>query len=231
MTRKFYSAIVPLLAIAAFALVPTVAQAVPHWYKCEAKAGGEYHDPGCTEKTGGEFELRRLPFTSAKTRVSTWGVLTIHNEHIGDIQCYLEQGTGKIWNTTLTVSGKGESQIRSLGECESTTAPCTSGWAITSEGLPWPTELLAGPPIRVKVGTAATPIKIRYVCQSLAVYEVFYGELTPKWVNNSPSYMEFDTPGSGHLESTIVGTGPMTFTGKIYVSGTENGENILALNP
>ncbi len=46
MTRKVYSAIVPLLAMVAFAVMPVAAQAAPHWYICkhETAATHEYTD-------------------------------------------------------------------------------------------------------------------------------------------------------------------------------------------
>jgi len=240
MSKKLYGLLLPLLAVVAFASMAGAAQAAPHFYKCEhfAAKTHKWVDSACSVESGtnvGEYERSRLPFTGAKTRVKTFGVLTIHNEHIGEVKCFVDDH-GKVWNTLLAEPGFDEVQFFENYECESSTSPCTSGWVLTSEGLPWPTELLAGPPIRDKIGTAATPVKIKVVCTSLAVNEVFHGELTPKYVNGTQanggtSFVEFDTPGSGHLEPTVVATGPATVTGKDFIIGVENAEQILVINP
>jgi hypothetical protein len=226
MSKKLYAALLPLFAVAAFAVMPAVAQAAPHWYKCEAKAGGGFHDPDCTE-TGGtkNFELTRLPFTSAQTQISSYGILPLTSA-IGELRCK-NLDAGNIWNETLALPGKDEITVYVLYECTSPT--CKKGLEVTAEGLPWPTELVevAGV-IRDKIGTAAKPVKIRVKCAEPVLNTVFEGELTPKWVNNSPSYVEFGE-GSGHLTSSEVGEGKVT--GKEFISGTEKAENILVKNP
>ncbi|MGO9103420.1 MAG: hypothetical protein ACLQQB_10975 [Solirubrobacteraceae bacterium] len=226
MSKKLYAALLPLLAVIAFGTMTAVAQAEPHWYKCEAKAGGAYHDPDCTEKTGTTWELTRLPFTSEKFQVSSYGILTLKNATLGEVTCK-NLDAGNIWNVNLATPGKDEITVFVLYACKAAT--CTTGLEVTAEGLPWPTELIevAGV-IRVKIGTAAAPVKIRVKCTTPAVNTVFEGELTPKWVNNSPSYVEFGE-GSGHLTSSLVGEG--TVTGKEFISGTEKAENILVKNP
>jgi hypothetical protein len=218
----------PLLAVAAFAIAPAVAQAEPHWYSChEVAAGtGKYTDPDCTNKVKGNFELTRLPFTSAKTQVISWGKLTIHNAVLGEFTCKVIDA-GNVWNVALASHGLEEVEVFTLYEC--TSAGCKQGLEVTSEGLPWPTELIvvAGV-IRVKIGTAAKPIKSRLKCAEPVVNLLFEGQLTPRWVNNSPSFAEFGE-GSGELTNPEIGA--LTVTGKDKILGFENQEEIQVFNP
>jgi hypothetical protein len=237
MSKKLYGALLPILAVAAFGMAPAVAQAQPHWYICEKKATAvhEYVDSACSIKEAGKgfYERVRLPFNegTVKVRVKTFGVLTLTNATAGKIKCFVDDH-GKIWNFSAATNGRDEVQVFENYECESVGATCKAGLAVTSEGLPWPTELVTGPPIRLKIGTAAVPIKIRVKCTEPALNVVFEGELTPLWVNGTQanggvSFVEFGE-GSGSLTSTI---GAGTVTGVDYVIGVEHAENILVINP
>jgi hypothetical protein len=223
MTKKLYAALLPLFAVAAFAVMPAVAQAAPHFYKCEAKAGGKYHDADCTEKVAGNFELTRLPFTSAKTQVITWGKLTLTNATLGKVTCK-KIDAGNVWNTTEAAVGKDNIEVFVLYECTAAACPSPGVLTVTAAGLPWLTELVAGTPIRDKT----TGISVTIKCTEPAVEAVFTGELTPEFVNDSPSYTEFG-PGSGHLTSSVFGEG--TITGKDKIMGFENQEQIQVFNP
>ncbi|MGO9760493.1 MAG: hypothetical protein ACLP1Q_04440 [Solirubrobacteraceae bacterium] len=236
MSKKFLISLAPLLAVVAFAVMPVAAQAAPHWYICkhETTATHEYTDSACSVKLAGkgEYERSRLPFevekVVKKTRVKTFGVLTLTNATLGKVKCFVDDH-GKIWNTLLAEVGKDEIQVFENYECESVGETCKAGLAVTSEGLPWASELVAGPPIRDKI----TGIKIRVKCTNPEVNTVFEGELTPEFVNGTQanggvSFAEFGT-GSGHLTSSLVGEG--TVTGKDYIIGVENAEQILVINP
>jgi hypothetical protein len=223
MSRKLYAAFVPLLAVVAFAIAPAAAQAAPHWYSChEVAAGtGKYTDPDCTKLAKGNFELTRLPFTSAKTQVITWGKLTLHNATLGEVTCK-KIDAGNVWNTVLANPGLDNIEAFTLYECTSTT--CEGTTTVTAAGLPWLTELVAGPPIRDKT----TGISVTIKCTKPVVEATFTGELTPEFVNDSPSYTEFGA-GSGHLTSSVFGEG--TVTGKDKIMGFENQEQIQVFNP
>jgi hypothetical protein len=235
MSRKLYTVLLPVVAIAAMAMTAGVAQAAAHWEVCEKKATAvhEYVDSACSIKEAGKgfYEKVALPFNegATKVRVKTFGVLTLTNATAGKIRCFVDDH-GKIWNFSAVTTGKAEVQVFENYECESVGATCKAGLAVTSEGLPWPSELVTGPPIRVKIGTAAIPIKIRVKCTNPVLNVVFEGELTPLWVNGTQanggvSFAEFDTPGSGSLASTL---GAGTVTGNDFVIGVEHAENILA---
>jgi len=201
MSKKFLMSFAPLVAVVAFALAPAAAQAVPHWY----------------------VNGTRLPFTSAKTRIKTFGVLTLHNATLGEVKCFVDDH-GKIWNVNLTTAGMDEVQVFENYECEAKPTACP-GITVTAEKLPWLTELteVAGV-IRDKI----KGIQVKVVCPGV-VEATFTGELTPKIVNSATvSFAEFDTPGSGSLTSTL---GPGNVTGKDFLIGIENAEIITAKNP
>lgn len=197
MRTKYLAFIAPLLAAAAFAAAPSAALAAPHWYVKGA----------------------RLPFTGAKTAVTTKGTLTLTNPSIGSITCTVKD-KGFIWNVNLATAGMDEITEFVNSPCASANCPVEP--TVTAEGLPWHTELLPGPPIRDKI----TGIKVRVICDN-ALNTVFSGTLTPKFVNNSPSFAEFDSE-SGSLENTEVGPG--TVSGTDSVEGPE-GAVVEARNP
>jgi hypothetical protein len=230
MTKKILISLAPLLVVAAFAITATAAQAEPHWYRCEAKAAGGFHDPDCTETAGTKlFAQTRLPFTSEKFPIATYGILDLSNTTLGTITCHVVD-EGNIWNTTLAAAGKDEVTLFINSSCVS--SPSCPGITVTglrkgsplSETNAWPTHLIPGPPIR----DAIEEIEIKVVCPGV-VETVFAGTLTPKVVNGSPSYIEFDAPGSGHLTSTLVGEGVPS--GKDFVAEQATGDNIDVLNP
>jgi hypothetical protein len=222
MSDKLYAKIAPLLAAAAFIALPATAQAAaPHWYRChEVAAGtGKYQDAGCTKKATGDFELTRLPMETEKRTVSISGRLTLSSPTMSGLDCSVA-GHGKIWNTNLSATGKGEVQGFEFYECE--VSGCTKGIAVAPEGLPWSTELLTGPPVRFKM----TGMEVRIKCEEPEFGVLYTGELTPEWINGDPSVVEFGS-GSGVLSS---GIGELTLTGTFSVVG-EGGEVIDAIAP
>lgn len=230
MSRKLYAAFVPLLAVIAFAVMPAIAQAEPHWYKCEAKAGGTYHDPDCTETAGTKlFAQTRLPFTSEKLPIATYGILVLHNATLGTVTCHVVD-EGNIWNTTLAAAGKDEITLFTNSSCVASPTACP-GITITalrkgsplSETNAWPTHLIPGPPIRDVI----EEIEIKVVCPGV-IETTFTGTLMPKIVNGSPSFAEFDAE-SGHLTSSLVGEAKVT--GKDFLAEQETGDNIDVVNP
>jgi hypothetical protein len=235
MSKKLYAAFVPLLAVVAFVAMPAAAQAAPHWYICkhETAATHEYTDSACSVKlTGkGEYERLRLPFTSAKTRVKTFGVLTLTNATLHSAKCFVDDH-GKIWNKALAEPGFDEIQVFENYECtpEPATA-CTGVLTVTASGLPWASELteaVAGTP-RDKISGIHVTLKCT---EPVAEFE-FTGTLEPKIINGTQknggvSFAEFDAT-AGTLSNPTVGTA--TVTGKDYFIGVENAEQVLVLNP
>jgi hypothetical protein len=204
MSKKLYGALLPLFAVAAFVIVPAAAQAEFHWY----------------------VNGTRLPFTSAKTQVITGGTLTLTANNGITVKCGVLD-SGNIWNVSLATSGKDEINAFINYECESiptTTCPTVS---IAAKGLPWPTELAAGPVD--KIGTVAKPIEVTVNCSGTLL--TFAGTLSPKIINataTEPAFAEF-TAATGELENAEK-TVKAKVTGKDRLAGF-NGEAITVLNP
>ena len=74
MSKKLYAAFLPLFAVAAFAVLPAAAQAqVPHWYSCQAKAGGTYENSVCTKTGAGKlFEMGQNRRKRARSHQVYW---------------------------------------------------------------------------------------------------------------------------------------------------------------
>jgi hypothetical protein len=233
MKRKLFALLLPVVAVVAFASMTGAAQAAPHWYICkhEAAATHEWSDSACSVASAkkGEYERVRLPFNEAeKTAVTTFGVLTL--ESGGATATCSVSDRGKVWNTLLANPGLDE--ITAFENYECTSNFCTAGLSVTTAGVPWPTELIAGPPIKDKIGTAGKPVKVTLACTTPATNDLFEGTLEPEWVNGTQanggtSFVNFaKTPGlktSGGVTATV--------SGKDYTIGTVNAEQILVLNP
>ncbi len=229
MSRKIYAALVPLAAVVAFAIAPAVAQAAPHWYKCEYFAAATHNrvDNQCSEVTAtGHWELKRLPFTSAKTQVVTAGTLELKASNGVTVICKVLDA-GNVWNTTEPVVGKDNVEVFVNYECKS--AQCATV-SITAEKLPYETELeevVPGTPrviikgIQITVNCAGTLV----VCTG--------GELKPKFVNatlsNAPSALVFDAT-AGTL-ATCTGGVTATVEGHDRIAGFEAFEGIWVKNP
>jgi hypothetical protein len=222
MSKKLYAALLPVLAVVSFASMSGAAQAAPHWYKCEKVVAGTFLDVGCTEAGGSKtFELKRLPFNEEKTQVVTWGTLELTFSGI-TIKCKVIDA-GNVWNTTEPAVGKDNIEVFVNYECSS--ASCTTS-TIVAEGLPYETELIAGPPIRDRI----KGITIKATCGALT--ETFTGELTPEVVNGTsqvkPTVAKF---GAGSGELTGGAGGKATVAGSDRIVGFVNGEGIQAKNP
>lgn len=233
MSRKIYAAVLPLLAVVAFAAMPATSQAAFHWYKCEkVEAGkGKFSTNACTaEGEKKEFELKQLPFTSEKLQVDTWGTLTITSVALKvKITCNVIDA-GKIWNEVLANPGKDEITAFSNIECKTEEGTCATPEVQTVQAsLPWPTELTATG--ADKIGTAAKPIMVKLFCGG-AEAVALEGELTPTLTNpttSSPLLATF-TSTTGELHNAA-GTVKATVTGSDNVVGFPKGEGIFVKNP
>ena len=188
--RKFVGVIAPLLVVAAFAVVPAVASAVPHWFK-------------------GKFEL-----TSAPVTVTTGGNLTLIAAG-ATIKCTVNDSE-EIWNPIGGGAGEDLMNAFNFSKCKvkvgSAACPAKGFVEVLPNGLSWPSTLLAGPPIRDEIQ------KMRIIIRCLAGTppDEFEGTLTPEVEKNKLVF----GPGSGALTDAfsntleIVGSDTMTAPGK-----------------
>lgn len=183
MNRKLSTGFASLLAIAAFAVVPAVAQAFPHWYKKGVLVGS-------------------VPIT-----VATPGKLTL--SALGTtIKCKVNDSV-KIWNPSG--GGPGEDLVTAftLFSCKSkgSSSSCPNGPVqVMANGLPWPSRLFtsASGVIRDEI------VKIRLLVKCIpgTPGDEFEGTLTPEVGNGA---LIFGGPGGGML--TDGGGNPMIVTG------------------
>jgi hypothetical protein len=228
MSKKLYAAFAPLLAVVAFAAMPATSQAAFHWYTCkhEATATHKFSDSECqkTVANTGSWEWVRLPFTSAKTQVITFGKLTVSWSSGIVMTCKVIEA-GNIWNVTEATLGQDNIEVFVNYEC---TSPQCVPVSVTAQNLPWETELAAGP--IDKIGTVAKPIEVTVNCAGTVL--TFKGQLSPKVVNSTetePTFEQF-TAATGELEEPALGLKEKV-EGKVRVLGFEHGEDIQVRNP
>jgi hypothetical protein len=228
MSKRFYAAFVPLLAVVAFAAMPATSQAAFHWYPClkHAGTGAKFSDSECQKPlTTGAWEWERLPFNSVKTQIITFGRLTLTVPTLGvTITCKVLDA-GNIWNVTEPTAGQDNIEVFINYECTSSQCAPVS---ITAQNLPWETELAAGP--IDKIGTVAKPIEVTVTCGTTVL--TFKGQLSPKVVNSTetePTFANF-TAETGELEEPTMKL-KAKVEGKDRVLGFEHGEDIQVRNP
>jgi hypothetical protein len=200
MSKKLYAAFVPLFAVAAFAVLPAVAQAQLHYY------------------SNGVIIPQNKPVT-----VTTKGTL----DFSGAGETFTCKVTDKGTVTNPTGGGAGVDSITEFvnKECVIEPPSCAAGEAeeLTAGKLPWKSVLVAGPRDQIE------GIELKVECNKAGVktvLDVFTGKLTPKFVNGSPvttckgatdSFIEFDEPGSGFLEDPAKNHGVPS--GKDFIEG------------
>jgi hypothetical protein len=224
MSKRFYAAFVPLLAVVAFAAMPATSQAAFHWYTCkhEATATHKFSDSECQKEVAntGNWEWVRLPFNSAKTQVITFGKLTLKSSNGIEITCK-KVDAGNIWNVTEPTVGQDNVEVFVNYEC---TSPQCATVSVTARGLPWTSELAAGPVDKVK------GVEVTVNCAGTEL--TFKGELSPKVVNSTetePLFEEFTT-ATGELEEPTAKL-KATVVGRDRALGFEHGEDIRVKNP
>jgi len=228
MSKKLFKGLAPLFAIAALAVMPAAAGAIPHYFH------------------GSTTPANRLGSTN--TKVIAWGTLQLHSA-LGEVQCE----NGVLANVSNPSPG-GAAGPAGVGETLSFSAPsafiagsqvgCTAagcpGIIEVSEvpaSMPWP-SVLQESPIRQASGNAAKPVEVLISCPGIAVAVVFHTEKNPGESGafeqkpltiagsggcSKPSELEFG-PGSGELISAF---GPGTTTGSLKTCGYEKQELIL----
>jgi hypothetical protein len=230
MSKRLRMGFAPMLLVAAVAMMPAAAQAVPHFYKNKIIAPEESGAPG-----------------AEGTDVISWGTLVLETKTVGTITC-LNVSAGDAFNPIG--GGAGEGKIDAYAAYDCTNALCEETFKSKQEIIPegldkfgeWETKLteaVAGKP-RLKTGnsTLESPSQIKFLisCPSAGLGEIktkAKGELSPLVVNgtaigSAPSKITFD-PESGELEIANVKEGKVNGSGKGM--GYEGGELLSAKNP
>jgi hypothetical protein len=187
MNRKLLGSLAPLLAVAAFAVAPAVAQAEPHWYKGKVLVG------------------------SVPVPVATEGTLTL-NALGASIQCKVTD-TEEIWNPVGGGAGQDLMTAFTLSGCKNKVASpgCPKGpLPVKAEGLPWLSRLFSTPPPGSVIRNEIVKVRLLVACANSAgtVGDEFEGSLTPEVGNG---LLIFGGPGGGTLFDS--GANPMTVEG------------------
>jgi hypothetical protein len=186
MSRRLMPGLATVMAVVAFAVVPAVAQAEPHWYKKGVVVG------------------------SAHLTTTTIGTLTL--KALGaEIKCKVNDKE-EIWNPIGGGAGEDLMTGFALIGCKNkiATPACPKGAiSVIAEGLPWRTLLVTTPPPGSVIRDLIFGVKLNVGCANSAgtVGDVFEGTLSPEVV---PGAVVFG-PGSGTLLDS--GGNPLTITG------------------
>ncbi len=241
MSKKLYTAFLPLLAVAAFAVLPAAAQAaVPHWYSCEKSATGKFRNSTCTlAAPPAAFEWKIIPESvPVVVKTTSSPTLTLHalgNEVTCTVLDYgvIENPPGggagidlatEFVNSLCTATNE---KAITEGGCPKPEILVHHGGAALSltNGLPSELEEVAGV-IRDKITGTEVVVLCENAKKEKEAVDVFNkGALTPKV---GSSVLEFGA-GSGELEDAA--TNKATVTGNDDVEGPAGDVGITAKTP
>ena len=166
MSRKFFAGLAPLVAAIAFAVIPAAAQASPEWFK-------------------GKTALTSSPITATTSGNLTFSALG------SVIKCKVKDAE-ELWNSSSLI-GEDSMVAFTPSACKAKPplASCGPGLAeVLANGLPWPSHLIPGPPIRDEI----QKMRILIRCPG-TVGDEFEGSLSPEVAKGALIF----GPGSGSL--------------------------------
>ncbi len=212
MSRKISMSLAPLLAIAAFVIVPTAAQAVVgHWFANGVKL---VESEGVSTQNGvadvGNLEEEGVGLGIA------WGTLELKGETGaaagGTIFCH-NVAAGVNYNPIGAGAGKGNTETFAVFNCGGNVCKPGEATNVAPVSLPWPTEITGTTvaTMRSQAGLTAafptSPVRVLVTCNGVATAP-FEGKNQPLGPDGgtlrkgtsakAPSETEFDT-GSGEL--------------------------------
>jgi len=210
--KKLLAVPVPLLAMAAFAVAPSAALAVPHVYQ------------------NGNRLAEGEPFSTIE-----WGTVGLSDVEIGrEVECRYVVG-GYAENPEGGGAAIGKVEAFDPYDCVAEGCASLGGEIkVTVSGLPWSVEVIeeSGPVFRDK--TTGIEVTIDCTGESSALFK---GEWKPKAINGSaigskPSTDEFGS-GSGELEGSEDGepVGKLKASGKVNVLGYSKEQLVAVKSP
>lgn len=206
MTRKLIMSLTPLLAVVAFAIIPAVAQGAV-WEHCEkGKGTEEFKTHKCSEKAaGGGWVWRVIPQGKANAeQVKSHGRLllvdaTVISGQIIEIEC-AGNDQERIWNAFNqlgVLQGYDEITAFKNEQCKSNVGCAVT---VTSENLPWPTELTEAVAGTIRDKISGIKVVIKLTGCVLATTLTYTGTLEPQIVNGNPTVAKFDA-SAGELKA------------------------------
>jgi hypothetical protein len=175
-----------------------------------------------------------------KVRMLAWGTLKVTNPTIGEVECH-DITAGYLENPTGGRSAVGQVQASYPYECVSEGCRTLGGTAtqLIAEKLPWSAEVTESQSGALRMRTGNRTKALESVSSTINCVGVtksqFFGEDAPTLLNNGtaigagPTEAEFDQPGSGELESEVLGG--LKFSGRLKVEGYGAEEFIEVKNP
>jgi hypothetical protein len=216
MSKKLYAPLLPFLAVVAFAVIPAVAQAAPHWYS-----------------NGVRIPFRNTPKVAVTTHSTPAGLSLIALGH--EIICTVSD-TGHIWNPANEGAGLDEVNTFVNTACVATPPICPAGTEleVIATELPWKTHL-TGPPFRIVI----EGVEIDIQCSGVLV-DTFRGTLSTAFHNGTAgslaactatptdSFGEFDAESGTLVDAE---GNKATADGKDCIWGPSGDEIITVKNP
>lgn len=172
MVRKGTTVLVAVVAIAACAVVPAVAQATPHWY-----VNSKLLTKPKTVKTEAGLTIGPVPGTTITVSCKIKDAETLENPSSG--------GPGVDTMKAFKAESCGPNP------CPVNSAGVQGALKVNSLGLPWATKLVEVPPIADEI----VGVTLEFKCKGTGTLFVLSGTLSP-WVGSST--LEF-TSGTGTL--------------------------------
>jgi hypothetical protein len=217
MSKKLYAALLPLFAVAAFAVMPAVAQAQFHWY------------------SNGKI----IPQNKPVTVTTHSGPLGLDFTALGVTITCVVKDKGTVTNPTGGGAGKDSIESFENTNCEPSVPPCKTGETVELNPgkLPWKSVLVLGPKDQIE------GIELKLECNKAGVKTVldtFTGTLTPAMVNGTTGSLkgceagtdtvaDFDAAGTGFLLDSLGNKGVPS--GKDCIWGPAGDEVITVKNP
>jgi hypothetical protein len=242
MSKKLFTGLLPLLALAAFALAPAMAQAT----ECKDPFEGATSTTGPCAHFWRTTKIATIPSAtgvgtsngytnSSKTRTLAWGGLTLTSAagviHCQNVVLAREWNPAKIGATVETPAGKDETLSFQSDECEDETCPVEA--TVTPVALPWLSELVGEEPnirdesrgVKVKIGCGPESIEFETNAKNKQT------PLSLPYISgcNKPGEVDFDA-GSGSLEAlgeAVIGT----TSGSLKTCGYEKQEGLQVKSP
>jgi hypothetical protein len=213
MSKKILMSLAPLLAVAAFAVAPAVAQAQPHWYSNGKKLG------------------------STKVAVTTHSTPAgLSFDSLGHHSVCTVSDTGHIWNPAGGGAGLGEINTFVLTPCVATPPICPAGTTLElpATELPWKTHL-TGPASRdviegIEIGAQCSGVLLDTWRGTLSVafHNGTAGSLAGCTETPTDSYGEFDAESGTIVDAEGHAS---TFDGRDCIWGPPGGQIITVKNP